>query len=83
MLYAYRCGASNVSLQMELGMSKPKRYQVVMANNAGPLDQSDGVDTLKEAHEALVSMVCELHSVEGGDTFTIVDREPDKESVYE
>jgi hypothetical protein len=68
---------------MELGMSKPKRYQVVMSNSAGTLDQSDGVDTLSEAKGALMRMVERVYEVSGGDTFTVVDREPDKEPVYE
>jgi hypothetical protein len=63
-------------------MSKPKRYYVVMANNAGLLDQSDGVDTLHAAREQMIAMVSRVHYLDANDTFTVVDREPDKEPVY-
>jgi len=59
------------------------RYQVIMSNNAGELERSDPTATLYGAKRAFVELLSSLAHVEPGDTFTIVDHEPDKEPVYE
>ena len=59
------------------------RYQIVMSNSAGILDESLKVPTLKRAKKLLVNMALDINNLDAGDTFTVVDHAPDKEPVYE
>ena len=57
------------------------RYQIVMSNSAGILDESLKVPTLKRAKKLLVNMALDINNLDAGDT--VVDHAPDKEPVYE